>query len=106
MKMLGYLIYHWIAFFLFGISYVTSKTCGQTPCGDTYAKFCCDENMARIESGHCCCNYDGTSSSVECQSSSGGFPWWGVFLIVLFIIAVLVAVGIVVYRKKLYSRFF
>ncbi|KAH3809700.1 uncharacterized protein LOC127835291 isoform X3 [Dreissena polymorpha] len=69
----------------------TSKTCGQTPCGDDNAKFCCYKNLTRIESGPCCCTDDGASFSYECRSggsSSGGFPWWGVFLIVPFIIAV------------------
>ncbi|KAH3809720.1 hypothetical protein DPMN_138096 [Dreissena polymorpha] len=91
MKMLGYHLYHWIALLLFGISAVTSKTCGQTPCGDTIPKFCCDKNMTRIDSGPCCCHINGTTSFSDCRSggsSSGGFPWWGVFLIVPFIIAV------------------
>ncbi|XP_052217604.1 uncharacterized protein LOC127835291 isoform X2 [Dreissena polymorpha] len=91
MKMLGYHFCHWIVLLLFGISSVTSKTCGQTPCGDDNAKFCCYKNLTRIESGPCCCTDDGASFSYECRSggsSSGGFPWWGVFLIVPFIIAV------------------
>ncbi|KAH3809708.1 hypothetical protein DPMN_138084 [Dreissena polymorpha] len=89
--MLGYHFYPWIALLLFGISSVTSKTCGQTSCGDDAAKFCCYQNMTQSPSGPCCCTNDGTTSTYECHSggsSSGGFPWWGVFLIVPFIIAV------------------